>query len=97
MGLSPLSGVGQRPDDPTAERALHYIYQHVNQFYNFKGLHGFKEKFHPHWSPRYLIYPGPVSLPAVAMTLNRASTGDDFVVDYLQAFIKKRFRKKTQT
>jgi phosphatidylglycerol lysyltransferase len=93
LGLSPLSGVGEHPDDPAAERALHYIYEHVNQFYNFKGLHEFKEKFHPHWSPRYLIYPGPASLPAVAMALNQASTGDDFVVDYLQDFIKKRFRQ----
>lgn len=90
LGLSPLSGVGEQPDDSTVERALHFIYEHINQFYSFKGLHEFKEKFHPQWEPRYFVYPGPASLPAVAMTLNRASSGDNFVVAYLQDFIKKR-------
>jgi len=66
------------------ERALHYIYEHVNQFYNFKGLHQFKEKFHPHWSPRYLAYPGMASLPAVAITLVRADSGADFAREYLR-------------
>ena len=64
LGLSALSGVGERADDPTVERALHYIYEHVNQFYNYKGLHAFKAKFDPQWSSRYLAYPGPASLPS---------------------------------
>ena len=61
MGLSGLAGIGENPTDPAIERALHYVYEHVNQFYNFKGLHEFKAKFDPTWSPRYLVYPG---LPA---------------------------------
>lgn len=69
LGLSSLSGVGEQNEDPAIEKALHFIYEHVNQFYNFKGLHAFKEKFHPKWSPRYLIYPGAASLPAVAAAL----------------------------
>jgi len=89
LGLSPLSGVGQQPDDPTVERALHFIYEHVNRFYNFQGLHAFKEKFHPNWEPRYLVYPGPASLPAVATALNRASSGDDFVWDYVKELLKR--------
>ncbi len=91
LGLSPLSGVGEQPDDPTVERALHFIYEHINQFYNFQGLHAFKEKYHPCWEPRYFVYPGPASLPAVAMALNRASSGDDFVWDYVRDFFEKRF------
>ena len=47
MGLSGLSGIGENPTDPAIERALHYIYEHVDQFYNFKGLHEFKAKFDP--------------------------------------------------
>jgi phosphatidylglycerol lysyltransferase len=62
LGLSALSGVGERPGDPAIERLLHVVYEHVNQFYNFKGLHSFKGKFHPEWSPRYLAYPGASSL-----------------------------------
>lgn len=84
MGLSALSGVGENPEDPAIERALRYIYEHLNRFYNFKGLHAFKEKFQPTWSPRYLIYPGPTSLPAVALALLRADTGGDLLGGYLR-------------
>jgi phosphatidylglycerol lysyltransferase len=45
------------------ELVLHHIYEHIDQFYNFKGLHTFKEKFNREWFSRYLVYPGPVSLP----------------------------------
>src|ERR1051325_11773164 len=71
LGLSALSGVGEHSDDPIIERALNFIYQNVNRFYNFRGLHSFKEKFHPTWSPRYLVYPGPPSLPVVSGALFR--------------------------
>jgi phosphatidylglycerol lysyltransferase len=83
LGFSALSGVGGESGDPAIERALHYIYEHMNAFYNFKGVHFFKEKFHPGWSPRYLVYPGPVSLPAVAAGLIRANTGGDLLGGYL--------------
>jgi phosphatidylglycerol lysyltransferase len=75
LGLSSLSGVGEHPEDPAAEKILHFVYEHVNQFYNFKGLHEFKNKFHPEWSPRYLIYPGATSLPAVWMAVVEANSG----------------------
>jgi phosphatidylglycerol lysyltransferase len=75
LGLSALSGVGEQPKDRNIERALHYIYEHVNQFYNFKGLHAFKAKFHPDWIPRYLIYPNTAALPSIALALNNASSG----------------------
>lgn len=83
LGLSALSGVGQQSDDPVIERALHYIYEHINRFYNFKGLHEFKEKFHPEWSPRYLVYPNVGRLPAILTTLARVSSGNDLVAGYL--------------
>ena len=83
LGLSALSGLGENSDNLSAERALRYIYEHVNRFYNFKGLHAFKEKFHPQWQPRYLIYPGLSSLPMVGTALVRAHAGSDFRSDYL--------------
>jgi phosphatidylglycerol lysyltransferase len=79
LGLSALAGVGEHSDDPVVERALRYIYEHVNRFYNFKGLHAFKDKFRPCWEPRYLIYPGLATLPAVAAALVRAHAGEDFL------------------
>jgi phosphatidylglycerol lysyltransferase len=79
MGLSNLAGIGEHPHDPAIERALHYIFEHVNQFYNFKGLHEFKSKFEPTWSPRYLVYPNPASLPAVTIALIRADSGTELM------------------
>jgi phosphatidylglycerol lysyltransferase len=75
LGLSALAGIGEHPDDPMIERTLHYIYQHINQFYNFKGLHDFKEKFRPTWSPRYLIYPDTASLAAAWLAVVQANSG----------------------
>lgn len=84
LGLSALSGIGEAPQDPAIERTLHYIYEHVNQFYNFKGVHEFKEKFHPSWSPRYLIYPGLPGLPLVTIAMIRADSGDDLLGGYFR-------------
>jgi len=84
LGLSALSGVGEAENDPAAEKAMHYIYDHINQFYNFQGLHTFKEKFDPTWEPRYVVFPGYASLPAVWLTLTRAGSGDDFWRGYVR-------------
>jgi phosphatidylglycerol lysyltransferase len=75
MGLSALSGVGEQADDPAVERVMHWVYEHVDQFYNFKGLHSFKEKFHPEWSPRYLIYPGAPNLIQAWLAVVIANSG----------------------
>lgn len=76
LGLSALSGVGGTPDSPRLERVLRYLYEHLNQFYNFKGLHAYKEKFHPRWEARYFVYPSLVALPEVVVALIRADSGD---------------------
>ena len=90
LGLSALAGVGERSEDAALEHAMHYIYQHVDQFYDFQGLHQFKAKFHPEWSPRYLVYPGAASLPAVAIALIRADSGDGFVRSYARSVLEAR-------
>ena len=59
------------------------MYEHLNQFYNFQGLHTFKEKFHPRWQPRYLISPGNAALPEVVVALIRADGGDR-LLDYFK-------------
>jgi len=84
LGLSSLSGVGERPNDPAIERVMHFIYEHVNQFYNFKGLHNFKEKFHPEWSPRYLIYPS-ANLAQAWLAVTQANSGNEgFLINYFR-------------
>ena len=75
LGLSALAGLDQAGDSNKTQQALNYIYENVSRFYNFKGLHAFKEKFHPAWQPRYLVHPGLPSLPAVGAALVRANSG----------------------
>jgi phosphatidylglycerol lysyltransferase len=84
LGLSTIVGVGEKPDDPRVEQALHTIAEYISRFYNFRGLHDFKERFHPRWEPRYLVYPGPASLPLVLTTMFRAHSGDNFLWKYLK-------------
>lgn len=73
LGLCPLAGVGENADSPAIEKAMRYLYDHLNRFYNFRGLHEYKEKFHPQWQPRYLVYGGgPAGLPGAALAVVRA-------------------------
>jgi phosphatidylglycerol lysyltransferase len=83
LGLSALSGIGMSKQSPRLEKAVRYLYRHLNQFYHFQGLHAYKEKFHPQWEPRYLIYPDWFSLPDVIVALVRADSGDR-LLDYLK-------------
>jgi len=83
LGLSALSGVGVAEKSPRLEQALRYLYEHLNRFYNFQGLHTFKEKFRPRWEARYLVYPGLAALPDVIVALVRADSGDR-LLDYIK-------------
>jgi phosphatidylglycerol lysyltransferase len=83
FGLSALSGIGEKQQDPAIERALAFIYEHVHQLYNFKGVHAYKDKYGPVWSPRYLIYPNILNLPSIGTALMRANTGNDLLGGYL--------------
>lgn len=76
--------MGEDPDDPAIERGIHYLFEHLNQIYNFKGLYDFKNKFTPEWSPRYLVHPGLVHLPGLSVALVRADSGDDAIWTYLR-------------
>ena len=84
LGPSPFAMVGEHSEDPATEKALHFIYEHINQFYNFKGLHAFKEKFHPQWRPVFLAYAGKAGLPAIAAAVIRADSGQDSWWDFLR-------------
>jgi phosphatidylglycerol lysyltransferase len=83
LGASPFAMVGEHSEDPATEKAINFIYEHIDQFYNFKGLHAFKEKFHPFWRPLYLTYDGVTGLPVVAAAVIRADSGQDSWWDFL--------------
>jgi phosphatidylglycerol lysyltransferase len=83
LGLSALAGVGEAEKSGRLEKVLIYLSDHLSKFYNFKGLHSFKDKFGPRWEPRYFVYPSLGSLPDVVVALIRADSGDR-LLDYLR-------------
>lgn len=75
LGLSALTGIGEKPDDPRLEQLMHTLSTHFERYYSFSGLHNFKEKFHPRWEPRYLAWQNSADLPAIGMAFYRAVYG----------------------
>ncbi len=47
---------------PLWSKLARLVYRRGEPLYNFRGLRAFKEKFDPVWEPRYLAYPGGISL-----------------------------------
>jgi phosphatidylglycerol lysyltransferase len=75
LGLSPLSGLEERLDSTTPEKLLKVIKSIGANYYSFKGLEQFKNKFKPDWQPRYIYYTGsPTNLLKIGTSLNRAVT-----------------------
>jgi phosphatidylglycerol lysyltransferase len=65
LGMAPLSGLESSAVAPLWNRLATFVYRRGEALYNFQGLRAFKEKFHPAWEPRYLAWPGGLSLPRV--------------------------------
>ena len=62
LGMAPLSGMEDHEFSPLWHRIENLIYRYGENFYNFKGLRKYKEKFYPVWESRYLAYPAGGSL-----------------------------------
>ena len=65
LGMAPLSGLENRQLAPVWNRVGALLFTHAENFYNFQGLHTFKQKFDPVWEPRYLASRGGLLLPRV--------------------------------
>ncbi len=65
LGMAPLSGFEASPLARFWQRLGGFVYKHGERVYSFQGLRGYKEKFNPVWEPRYLAYPGGLSLPRI--------------------------------
>jgi phosphatidylglycerol lysyltransferase len=84
MGLSPLAGLGDDPGHGVTEKLLALVYENGNALYGFRGLHDYKDKFHPTWEPRYLVYHDAGSLPAVLTAVIRVNSGAHPFRSYLE-------------
>lgn len=75
LGVAPLAGVGETVWSRREERLIRLIYQYGNRFYNFKGLHDYKNKFNPHWRSIYLAYPRRASLLSILVDVSALISG----------------------
>jgi len=48
----------ERRKAPRWQRLGRLLFEYGDRFYNFRGLHNFKDKFEPVWEARYLAAPG---------------------------------------
>jgi phosphatidylglycerol lysyltransferase len=75
LGMAPLSGLELTAIAPVRVKIAGYLYRYGQPFYNFQGLRAYKEKFHPVWEPRYMAYPGGLSLPRVLTDVSALIAG----------------------
>jgi phosphatidylglycerol lysyltransferase len=75
LGMAPLSGLEVSPVAPLWARLGSMVYKRGEALYNFQGLRTYKEKFHPVWEPRYLAYPGGLSLPRILADVSALVAG----------------------
>jgi phosphatidylglycerol lysyltransferase len=69
LGMAPLSGLPSHDLAPAWNRFGRLVFGHGEHFYNFRGIRQYKDKFHPHWEPRYLAIPASHQLPVVLMNI----------------------------
>jgi phosphatidylglycerol lysyltransferase len=75
LGMAPLSGLEMSAVAPVWTRMGNWLFERGGSFYNFQGLRTYKEKFHPLWEPRYLAYPGGLSLPRIMADVSALIAG----------------------
>ncbi len=79
LGTAPLAGIARTPLSSRWHRIAGLLWEHGGPIYNFQGLRGFKNKFHPVWEPRYLAASGTIgpfiSLADVAALASGYSRG----------------------
>ena len=66
LGMSPLAGLETRRGTRWTARLGALVYKHGGHFYNFEGLHNFKDKFDPVWRPKFLVAPPRVPILMIA-------------------------------
>ena len=62
LGMAPLSGIEARRLSPAWSKIAAFLFRHGELFYGFAGLRHYKDKYRPHWTPRYIASPGGTQL-----------------------------------
>ncbi len=71
MGLAPMA-VPEATHNVT-ERAIHFASENLKALTRFKGLYAYKNKYHPRWENRYLLYENTYDLLQFPKVLQKVS------------------------
>lgn len=69
LGLAPLAHITPEERSTFTDKTVALIAESIP---NLKGLFSFKDKYNPDWEPRYLAYPGVLSLPGATLAVIKA-------------------------
>ncbi|MDD4922211.1 MAG: phosphatidylglycerol lysyltransferase domain-containing protein [Bacteroidales bacterium] len=72
LGLAPLSGV---KGSNLKEKAMKFTYENLKSLGHFKSLRSYKEKFHPKWETKFLIYDNDYDLLQMPNVLKKVLEG----------------------
>jgi len=79
FGMAPLAGLEDRPLAPIMSRVGNLLYERGEEFYNFRGVRRYKDKYDPVWQPRYVAAPRkwtiPILLADVGLLSSRGMSG----------------------
>ncbi len=78
---------------PLVQRGRSLLFKHFNQFYNYKSLFAFKEKFQPRWAARYVAFSSNTEILKVALAIIGVQTQKTFpshMVEKTEHFLAKR-------
>ncbi len=75
LGMAPLAGMKDQGLYSNWNRLADLIFTYGDNFYRFKTVREYKNKFNPQWQPRYLACPGGIALPRILSNLTNLITG----------------------
>jgi len=75
FGMAPLSGLDDRPLAPMLSRVGRLIFDRGEEIYNFQGVRGYKDKYDPHWQPRYVAAPRKWAIPMLLADVGLLTSG----------------------
>ncbi|EDY84234.1 conserved hypothetical protein [Verrucomicrobiia bacterium DG1235] len=71
LRVAPLSGISVGNAVPFAHKLLDLVFNHGENFYGFRGIRSYKDRFNPEWEPIYVASPGNWRLPFVTADVTR--------------------------
>ncbi|MCE3288374.1 MAG: oxacillin resistance protein FmtC, partial [Caulobacter sp.] len=75
FGVAPLAGLEDRPLAPMFSRVGRLLFERGEDFYNFRGVRRYKDKYDPLWRPRYMACPHKWQVPFLLADIGLLSWG----------------------